>query len=42
MFKIQTKKPFDEIFNLGFDLRPLKVNAYCVRSICKGLSKGLI
>jgi hypothetical protein len=25
---IQTKNPFDEIVNLSFDSRPLKVNTY--------------
>jgi hypothetical protein len=29
--RIQTKNPFDEILNLSFDLRPLKVNTYGVR-----------
>jgi hypothetical protein len=28
---IQTKNPFDEIFNLSFDLEPLKVNTYGVK-----------
>jgi hypothetical protein len=44
MSKIQTKNPFDKILSLNFDLRPLKMNTYCVRlnQFCKGLSKGLI
>ncbi len=40
--EFKQKKPFDEIFNLSFDLGPLKVSTYCIRRICKGLSKGLI
>jgi hypothetical protein len=41
---IQTKNPFDEIFNLSFDFRPLKVNNNASErsQFCKGLSKGLI
>jgi hypothetical protein len=40
---IQTKNPFDEVLNLGFDLGDLKVNTYCIRSqFCEGLSKGFI
>jgi hypothetical protein len=29
--QIQTKNPFDEIFSLNFDTRPLKVNTYGVK-----------
>jgi len=41
---IQTKNSFHKIFNLNFDLGPLKGNTYCVRlnQFCKGLSKGII
>jgi len=28
---IQTKNPFDEILSLSFNLRPLKVNTYCIK-----------
>jgi hypothetical protein len=41
---IQTKNPFDEIFNLRFDLKPLKMNnnVLDMNPFYKGLSKGLI
>ncbi len=37
---IQTKHPFDKILSLSFDLRPLKVNTYCIKKnqFCKGHS----
>jgi hypothetical protein len=37
-------KPFDKILSLNFDLKPLKMNTYCVRlnQFCKGLLKKLI
>ncbi len=30
---IQTKNPFDEILSLSFDLKPLRMNTYCVKKI---------
>jgi hypothetical protein len=37
--RIQTKNPFDKILSLNFDLKPLKVNNYCIKlnQFCKGL-----
>jgi hypothetical protein len=41
---IQTKNPFNENFNLSFDLKPLKMNNNALDNsqFCKGPSKGLI
>ncbi len=41
---IQTKKSFDIILSLNFDLEPLKMNTYYIRKnqVCKKPSKGLI
>jgi hypothetical protein len=41
---IQTKNPFDKNFNLSFDVRPLKLNIYCIKrnKFGKELPRGLI
>jgi len=36
---IQTKNPFDKILSVNFDLRPLKVNTYCIKR--SQFNKGL-
>jgi hypothetical protein len=41
---IQTKNLFNKILSFNFNLRPLKVNTYCVKrnQFCKRLSIGLM
>ncbi len=44
MSKNSKQNSFDEIFNLRFDFKPLKVsnNVLDMSQFCKGLSKGFI